>query len=409
MTTPLDTRKAIAGKPSPLPSVESEHHSRFGRGTLRLLAPVLSRRNRFGIWAGVVLAVVAMGLIGLVPLVQQIILDDAIVERRRSLALWLSILLAVGLASFLANYLRRSVGGRAAVRAQRDLQIRVHQHMQYLDASRRDELRAGDIMSRATCDLTLIQMFLQQLGVAYGNIALLVVSLVVMVVLSPLLALVMLVSVPMFLFVAMRFRSKSFPASWMDQRFQGSVAGVVEEAVTGVRVVKAFGQESQEQDALHAEAGKLFQSRLRTARITAVYSAALDAIPGLTQLAVLALGGWLVMQDQVSLGVFLAFGSYILQLVAPVRFLSGLMPPASRRARAHNGSWNCCRSSRACRNDPTRSSFPSRPDPSNSTTSPSVIPDVSRSCRTSACASRQVRLWPSSARPGPANRRWPTC
>jgi ATP-binding cassette subfamily B protein len=119
----------------------------------------------------------------------------------------------------------------------------------------------------------------------------------------------------------------------MDQRFQGSVAGVVEEAVTGVRVVKAFGQEGQEQDALHGEAGKLFQSRLRTARVTAVYAAALDAIPGLTQLAALALGGWLVMNGQVSVGVFLAFASYILQLVAPVRFLSGLMA-TSQQARA---------------------------------------------------------------------------
>ncbi|MDT5127395.1 MAG: ATP-binding cassette, subfamily bacterial, partial [Mycobacterium sp.] len=198
---------------------------------------------------------------------------------------------------------------------------------------RRDEMRSGDIMSRASVDLTLIQMFLQQLGVAYGNITLLVVSLVVMVVLSPLLALIMVVSVPTFLFIAMRFRSKSFPASWMDQRFQGSVAGVVEEAVTGVRVVKAFGQEGQEQDALHGEAGKLFQSRLRTARVTAVYAAALDAIPGLTQLAALALGGWLVMNGQVSVGVFLAFASYILQLVAPVRFLSGLMA-TSQQARA---------------------------------------------------------------------------
>lgn len=333
MTTPFDVREAEAIGSSPDLPVESEHHGNYDRGTLRLLASVLSRRNRVGIWAGVVLAIVAMGLLGLIPYIQAVILDDAIVAHTRSLPLWLGILLGVGLASFVFNYLRRSVGGRAAVRVQRDLQVRVHHHLQYLDASRRDEMRAGDIMSRATVDLTLIQMFLQQLGVAYGNVTLLIVSLVVMVVLSPLLALIMVVSVPTFLFIAMRFRSRSFPASWMDQRFQGSVAGVVEEAVTGVRVVKAFGQEGQEQDALHDEAGKLFQSRLRTARVTAVYAAALDAIPGLTQLAALALGGWLVMNDQVSVGVFLAFASYILQLVAPVRFLSGLMA-TSQQARA---------------------------------------------------------------------------
>src|SRR5207248_877835 len=158
-------------------------------------------------------------------------------------------------------------------------------------------------------------------------------SLAVMVTLSPLLAAVMTVAVPVFLVVAMRFRSRSFPASWMDQRFQGSVAGVVEEAVTGVRVVKAFGQEEQEQASLNGEARGLFQSRLRTARITAVFGAGMDAIPGLTQLAILGFGGWLVMEGRVSLGVFLAFSSYVLQLVAPVRFLSGLMT-TSQQARA---------------------------------------------------------------------------
>ncbi|NGO06257.1 ABC transporter ATP-binding protein [Streptomyces sp. HC44] len=331
MTTPLDMREADSLEPDV--EVDSQYRPVYARGTLQLLAPVLDRRERLRIWLGVGFAVAAMGLMGLIPLVQQVILDDTILSEKRSRGVWIVLLLVTGLVSFVANYLRRTIGGRAAVRVQRDLQIKLHRHMQYLDASRRDELRAGDVMSQATSDLTLIQMFLQQLGLAYGNVTLLIVSLAVMVALSPLLAAVMLVAVPVFLAVAMRFRSRSFPASWMDQRFQGSVAGVVEEAVTGVRVVKAFGQEEQEQASLNDEARKLFQSRLRTARITAVFGAGLDAIPGLTQLAILGFGGWLVMEDQVSLGVFLAFSSYVLQLVAPVRFLSGLMA-TSQQARA---------------------------------------------------------------------------
>ena len=67
MTTPLDMREAEAIGPQPDLPVESEHHESRDRGTLRLLAPVLSRRNRLGIWAGVALAVVAMGLLGLIP------------------------------------------------------------------------------------------------------------------------------------------------------------------------------------------------------------------------------------------------------------------------------------------------------------------------------------------------------
>lgn len=333
MTTPHDSREPDQVEPAVDADPRTHPRAAYAGGTLKLLAPVLDPHNRRGIRLGTAYAIASMALLGLVPLVQQVILDDAILADRRSLSLWITLLLLLGVGSFVTGYLRRRIGAGAAVRVQRDLQVKVHRHLQHLDTSRRDELRAGDIMSRATSDLTLIQMFLQQLGVAWGNVTLLVVSMVVMLWLSPALALVMFVSVPLFLWIAMTFRARSFPASWMDQRFQGSVAGVVEEAVTGVRVVKAFGQEEQEQKALNGEARKLFQSRLRTARITAVFGASLDAIPGVSQLAVLGIGGWMVMEGQVSLGVFLAFSSYILQLVAPVRFLSGLMA-TSQQARA---------------------------------------------------------------------------
>ena len=115
----------------------------------------------------------------------------------------------------------------------------------------------------------------------------------------------MVVVVPLFIWVAARFRARTFPASYTDALYKASVAGIVEEAVTGVRVVKAFGQEAQEQEALGAESKVLFQSRIRSARITAVFSASLDAFPGLAQIGVLALGGWLVMQGNITLGVFL--------------------------------------------------------------------------------------------------------
>ena len=297
-----------------------------------MLGPFLGRNLR-AIRAGIALAVLGQATLATLPLIQQVIIDDTILTERASLGRWVAILAIAGVVSFVLQYLRRSVGGKAAARSQRDLQIQVHRHLQHLDATGTDKFRAGDVMSRATSDLTLIQLFLQQLGIAYGNVTLLLVALGVMVWLSPLLAVIMAVSVPVFLVVATKFRSKSFPASWTDQMYKGAVAGVVEEAVTGVRIVKAFGQESQEQDALNGAARTLFRSRLRTIRITAGFSAALDAFPGLTQLAVLGFGGWLVMRGEVTLGVLLAFSSYVLQLVTPVRFLSSILT-TSQQARA---------------------------------------------------------------------------
>ncbi|MGU3502122.1 ABC transporter ATP-binding protein [Mycobacterium sp. C31M] len=302
-------------------------------GTLKTLAPLVGRKNIRGTYISIGLAVVAQAFLGLMPLIQAVVVDDAIVRNERSLTLWITIFAAVGFASFVFQYLRRHVGFYAAATSQRDLQKLVHHHLQYLDPTGRDRFRTGDLMSRATSDLTVIQMFLQQLGIAWGNVTLLVVAIVAMVWLSPPLSLVLLVTVPAFVWVATTFRARTFPASYTDQVYRSSVAGVVEEAVTGVRVVKAFGQEQQEQQALQDEARTLYQSRLRAARIAARFSASLDAFPGLTQLLVLALGGVLVMRGDISLGVYLAFFSYVLQLVTPVRFLSSIFT-TSQQAKA---------------------------------------------------------------------------
>jgi ATP-binding cassette subfamily B protein len=302
-------------------------------GTLGLIKPLIGQANGQRIHGAIVLAVSGQLTLAAIPLIQQIIVDDAIVTHRKSLGLWITILVITGVVCFAFQYLRRRVGFTAAARCQRDLQKLVHHHLQYLDPTGRDRFRTGDIMSRATSDLTIIQMFLQQLGTAWGNVTLLVAALAVMLWLSPLLTAIMVVIVPLFIWVAARFRTKTFPASYTDALYKASVAGIVEEAVTGVRVVKAFGQEAQEQEALSAESKVLFQSRIRTARITAAFSGSLDSFPGLAQIGMLALGGWLVMQHHITLGVFLAFSSYVLQLVTPVQFLSSVLT-TSQQARA---------------------------------------------------------------------------
>ncbi|MGE3621202.1 MAG: ABC transporter transmembrane domain-containing protein, partial [Acidimicrobiia bacterium] len=302
------------------------------RSWLRNLGPILGRHRRSMV-AAIVLAVVERGLFSLTTLVQAVILDDAVLSDRRDLAPLVVLLAALGAVCLVAGYLRRRIGSRAAVDTQHDLQVRIHHHLQHLDPAMRDGLRTGDIMSRAAADTTLIQLFLQQLSLSAGNLGQVLVALVVMVFLSPMLSLVMVVGIPLFLAVSMRFRTRTFPASWMDQQHQGMVAGVVEEAVTGVRIVKAFGQERQELDTLAAEARLLFQSRMRTARIASLYGPLLQAIPTACQLAVLALGGYLALHHGLGLGVLLAFSSYVLQLVTPVRMLSGVMA-TSQQARA---------------------------------------------------------------------------
>ncbi|HEX9527347.1 MAG TPA: ABC transporter transmembrane domain-containing protein, partial [Streptosporangiaceae bacterium] len=113
-----------------------------------------------------------------------------------------------------------------------------------------------------------------------------------------------------------------FPASWHAQQQSGDVAGIVDEAIGGVRVVKGFGQEEQEQERLEAASSRLFASRLRMIRLTARYNPALTALPSLGVVGVLALGGWLAIHGSITLGTFLAFSAYLAQMTGPVRMFT---------------------------------------------------------------------------------------
>jgi ATP-binding cassette subfamily B protein len=267
-------------------------------------------------------SLVGMGVTALVPLITKVVIDDVIGNGTRSLAVWTSLLIVAALVIYASTYVRRYYGGRLALDVQHDLRTEIYDTITRLDGRRQDKLSTGQVIGRATSDLQLIQGLLFMLPMTIGNVLLFVVSLVIMAVLSPPLTLIALAVAPAIWFIARRSRTKLHPATWYSQSQAAAVAGVVEGAVTGVRVVKGFGQEDQETGKLRTVGEKLFAGRLRTIRLNARYTPALQAVPALGQVAMLALGGWLATRGQISLGTFVAFSTYLSQLVGPVRNLA---------------------------------------------------------------------------------------
>ncbi|MCL6298662.1 ABC transporter ATP-binding protein [Streptomyces kronopolitis] len=274
-----------------------------------------------------------MAVLALVPLVPKLIIDDVIVRHARPLGPWAGLLVAAAVVVYVLTYIRRFYGGRLALDAQHDLRTRMFAAIARLDGRRQDELSTGQVVGRATSDLQLIQSLLFMVPMMIGNVLLFVISLVVMLALSPLLTVVALAVAPALWFIARRSRARLFPATWYAQGQAAAVAGVVDGAVSGVRVVKGFGQEEQETGKLREVSRRLFAGRLRTVRFNAVYTPALQAVPALGQVAMLALGGWMATQGQVTLGTFVAFSTYLAQLVGPVRMLA-MMLTVGQQARA---------------------------------------------------------------------------
>ena len=278
-------------------------------------------------------AVVGVGLGALTPLLVGVAVDDATRGSTEGMTWIVAGLLALAVIRFGASFVRRWAGGRLSLDVQHDMRQDVFRSLQRLDGPGQDDLRTGQVVSRASSDLQLVQGLLAMVPLSAGQVVLFVLSLGLMVTLSPLLTVMALIVVPAVVGLTRATRTVLFPATWAAQQAAADVAEIVEEDVTGVRVVKGFGQEDREVERLRTGATALFGQRIRAVRLTAMITPALQGLTSLGQVGVLALGGFLALRGSISLGTFLAFSLYLAQLVGPTRMLT-LLLISGQQARA---------------------------------------------------------------------------
>ncbi|MGW4200517.1 ABC transporter ATP-binding protein [Streptomyces sp. NPDC004726] len=290
-------------------------------------------RYRLNVLLALGSSLAGMAVMALVPLITKVVIDDVIGAGTGSLALWTGLLIAAALVVYVLTYIRRYYGGRLALDVQHDLRTEMYGTITRLDGRRQDELSTGQVVGRATSDLQLIQSLLFMLPMTIGNVLLFLISLAIMAWLSLPLTLIALAVGPALWWIARHSRTRLHPATWYAQSQAAQVAGVVDGAISGVRVVKGFGQEEQETGKLREASRRLFAGRLRTIRLNSRYTPALQAVPALGQVAMLAVGGWLATRGEITLGTFVAFSTYLAQLVGPVRMLAVVLT-VGQQARA---------------------------------------------------------------------------
>ncbi|NYI89655.1 ATP-binding cassette subfamily B protein [Amycolatopsis endophytica] len=273
-------------------------------------------------------AVFSVGLQAASPLLVKVAVDDAVASQTGRLGMLVAGLIGVQLLMFVTAFVRRYLGGRLALDVQHDMRQSVFDAVSRLDGGKQDSLRTGQVVSRAITDLQLVVSLLFVVPLSAGSVVFALFSVAAMLWMSPGLTLIALIVVPAVAIVAGVARKRLFPATWSAQQRAADVAQHVEETVTGVRVVKGFGQEAREVARLEGTARRLFAERLRAARLAAVPTATTSALPAAGQVAVLAFGGILALNGQVTLGTFLAFASYVSGLIGPARMMSALVVQA---------------------------------------------------------------------------------
>ena len=148
------------------------------------------------------------------------------------------------------------------------------------------------------------------------------------------LALLSLCMLPLITLIARQFSRAIFPVSLEIQQELASLSGVVEETVSGIRVVKGFGAEKLQSEQLRDRGNRVYERGIRLGRIRAFYMPLNELIPSLALVAVLWGGGHAVLSNRITLGTMVAFTSYVVMLVWPLRMVGWIVSVSQRAAAA---------------------------------------------------------------------------
>lgn len=266
------------------------------------------------------------------PLVVRFALDEGI-AKHHALGLWVGLIAGLGVITFGAGYLLRYQAGKVSLGLEFDLRTLLFEHLQSLDLATHDSIQTGQLTSRANADVRVLQMFLAWMPILISSLLMTVLAIAVMLTWSWMLTIVAVIPLPLVILVALRMREKLFPASWESQQRSADMADVVDDAVTGVRVVRAFGQEDREVARLRERALRYFRSQMRVVRFSAKYGPVMGLIPQLGFVLVVLVGGSLVINHRLTAGQFLGFNNYVLMMIGPIQML-GIFIALAQRARA---------------------------------------------------------------------------
>lgn len=279
----------------------------------------------------VILAYTAMlavtGLNLVVPLIIKRAIDDGLAAGNAQALLRAGVaILGVALVRGIAGFGQRYYGEWLSHRTGYDLRNRFYDSVQYQPFSFHDRSHTGDIMSRATSDISETERF-TGIGLAdlLATIMLLVGVIIAMLLEAPRLALIALLPFPVLIFATIRFGSIIRPMFQRIQEQMGVLSTTMQESMTGINVVKAFSREPYELEKFDKENDLWFEQRHRVIRAWANNWPLFSFLVALSIFLLLWFGGPLAMAGAVTAGTLFALISYVLMLNGPVQRLGFLV------------------------------------------------------------------------------------
>ena len=241
--------------------------------------------------------------------------DAALTLLRATVAVFVGIILV----NFVANVLQEGVVARAGERVLFDLRRAMYRHLQRVSLSFMDRTETGRLMSRLQGDVYALQEFLESSVFAVGDMVLLVGIMTVLVAMDWMLGLLALAVVPTLIIVRMVWLPHA-RRTFLRAREASSIAnGAMAEAINGVRTVQEAGRELVNLNLYHDKAHDNLVAQSRAVMIAQMIIPIVDTLTGMATGIVVVVGGSMVLDRSLELGVLIAFLIYIQRFFQPIR------------------------------------------------------------------------------------------
>ncbi len=259
-------------------------------------------------------------LVVIQPYLIKVIIDEGIVTgNQRNLIILISFMILAGYSRAISIGTRRYYGMHVSYNVEAGIRNKIFTHMQKLAFNYHDKVPTGELMARASSDASQVRLAFAIAPLATANIFLLLILSITLLTLSIPLGAIVILSIPLVLWLASNFSSKALDVSLKVKEAEANMTTEVEEQLGGIRVVKAFGNEEYASTKVESAVSNIYDTSLDYLKLRTRFIPMFELIPMVITLAVLLLGGYLSINELISLGEFIAFTQYVFLLLWPLR------------------------------------------------------------------------------------------
>ncbi len=254
--------------------------------------------------------------------------DEVLGQDKPALVLPLIGLAFVGLAlgQGLFSFLSGRLAARTAEGVTRRLRNYLYDHIQHLPFTYHDHMETGELLQRATSDVDAIRRFISDQAIGVGRVLLLfVVNFAVLLSLNVQLALFSIVIIPLIVAMSFFFFRRVSRAYEDFQNQEARLSTILQENLTGVRVVRAFARQEYEREKFERENWKQYQLGRALLLMHSLYWPVSDVLCGLQMLGGFSAGAWMAINGTITVGTYLAYTGLVTWLIWPIRDLGRLI------------------------------------------------------------------------------------